>query len=291
VGWFPLGPGEVYNPWYRVSRGYYTNVNVTNIGGSVGRANVIGTVNSHYSYYASGRAAPGATYVNRNAPRAFSAVSAQSFASARDVQSSMVRMTPQQVAAAPVVGAAALQRPTAASFGQASQVSSRQLPAAGFNRAVVARSAPAATLPANTVLRGGQPAGANVRVLNNAAAAARFGASRVAPHQADNVVPSGRPATLPPIPHFERAAQLQPVQQNAPEQDHMEPAERSHSFVPQEREQTQQRYEPAPQPAIYQQQPYQRPVPQQGQQQQRQEPAKTHQQSAPARPRYEDNGR
>ncbi|HUA80874.1 MAG TPA: FecR family protein, partial [Dyella sp.] len=35
VGWFPLGPHEVYNPWYRASRGYYTNVNMTNI--AIGR--------------------------------------------------------------------------------------------------------------------------------------------------------------------------------------------------------------------------------------------------------------
>uniref|UniRef100_UPI00066FD29B DUF6600 domain-containing protein n=1 Tax=Frateuria defendens TaxID=2219559 RepID=UPI00066FD29B len=27
VGWFPLGPGDVYTPWYRVSRRYYGNVN------------------------------------------------------------------------------------------------------------------------------------------------------------------------------------------------------------------------------------------------------------------------
>jgi phage FluMu protein gp41 len=40
VGWFPLGPGEIYNPWYRASRSYYTQVNITNIyvrGGDRGR--------------------------------------------------------------------------------------------------------------------------------------------------------------------------------------------------------------------------------------------------------------
>jgi len=30
VGWFPLGPREVYVPSYRASRGYVNNVNVTN---------------------------------------------------------------------------------------------------------------------------------------------------------------------------------------------------------------------------------------------------------------------
>ncbi len=30
VAWFPLGPGEVYMPWYRTSRGYVNNVNITN---------------------------------------------------------------------------------------------------------------------------------------------------------------------------------------------------------------------------------------------------------------------
>ena len=30
VGWFPLAPGEVFLPGYRVSRGYVNNVNITN---------------------------------------------------------------------------------------------------------------------------------------------------------------------------------------------------------------------------------------------------------------------
>jgi hypothetical protein len=30
VGWFPLAPGEVFVPGYRVSRAYVNNVNITN---------------------------------------------------------------------------------------------------------------------------------------------------------------------------------------------------------------------------------------------------------------------
>jgi hypothetical protein len=37
VGWFPLGPGEIYNPWYRCGRSYYTNVNIYNISVRGGR--------------------------------------------------------------------------------------------------------------------------------------------------------------------------------------------------------------------------------------------------------------
>ncbi len=33
VGWFPLGPGEIYNPWYRCGRNCYTNVNYNNLRG------------------------------------------------------------------------------------------------------------------------------------------------------------------------------------------------------------------------------------------------------------------
>ena len=32
VGWFPLGPHDVYSPWYHASRNYYTGVNLANIG-------------------------------------------------------------------------------------------------------------------------------------------------------------------------------------------------------------------------------------------------------------------
>ena len=45
IGWFPLGPGEVFVPWYRTSPVYVQNVNVTNT-----RVNVTQVTNVYNNY-------------------------------------------------------------------------------------------------------------------------------------------------------------------------------------------------------------------------------------------------
>jgi FecR protein len=283
VGWFPLGPHEVYNPWYRASRNYYTGVNVANI--AVGRGydqgTLINNIHNQYGFYQSGRAVPNLTYANRMAPNAFTAVSAQSFASARNVQASQVRVSPQEIDTASMVAPGALQRPTAASFGQPRLVNARPLPAAGFNRQVVAVGKPAVAAVATASLRSGVAA-SNVRVLS-----LRPGATN--PMQQENVsarpvttvgTPSNsRPATLPQVPHFESAQQVRQVGQtpNAPSQTYTRPqengdqerfdaAQRSHEYVPERRQvEPNPSYQPAPQ------QYYARPEQVQGQEGQRQE--------------------
>ncbi len=47
VGWVPLGPGELYSPWYGASYGYFNSVNVTNVNTTV--INSV-TVNNYRSY-------------------------------------------------------------------------------------------------------------------------------------------------------------------------------------------------------------------------------------------------
>ena len=51
VGWFPLGPGEVYNPWYHCNRAYYRRINVTNIyvHNTVYRNTVIHNIDHQYN--------------------------------------------------------------------------------------------------------------------------------------------------------------------------------------------------------------------------------------------------
>lgn len=44
IGWFPLGPREVFVPDYRVSERYVTNINVTNT--VVSRTNVVNVFNN-----------------------------------------------------------------------------------------------------------------------------------------------------------------------------------------------------------------------------------------------------
>ncbi|WP_430387679.1 DUF6600 domain-containing protein [Dyella sp. 20L07] len=145
VGWFPLGPGEVYNPWYRASRGYYTNVNITNIYVRNNRNVVINNINNHYNYFRDGRPMPNERYFNREAPRAFTAMSGQDFAAARNAQRHMVAVDPHRFAAASVMPNGAGVQPGRASFAPARAANARSLPQGGFQREVVARSAPMAS--------------------------------------------------------------------------------------------------------------------------------------------------
>jgi hypothetical protein len=213
VGWFPLGPGEVYNPWYRASRGYYTRVNFTNIRErGLERAAIMDRINHHYDYFNRGQPFPNQRFVNRDAPRAFSSMSAQNFVGARNVQHNLLAGDPHQFANAPVLARGLAVRPTAASFAQPRAAQARALPAGGFNRQVVARTAPSASmLHQGPVARiagpgGVSPAANNVRLLNghgpgNLAGRPMPTAAQAAPHGE----PAGQPARLPAVQPLQRA--------------------------------------------------------------------------------------
>jgi Cell division protein len=215
VGWFPLGPGEIYNPWYHCDRDYYRRVNVTNIyvHNTVYRTTVINNINNQYNYYREGRAPQNQRYANRAAPRGFTAVSGTAFAGGHRVQRDLLRVDPRQLAAAPVLarGVTAL-RPAPRSVAPARGPQARPLPTADFRRNVVARTPPPAALPAAhpnfapAATRQPQRAAtpfANVRVLNSRgaprpAAAAPDEATRTIPSQSrtmrvPNATPAGRP--------------------------------------------------------------------------------------------------
>jgi hypothetical protein len=218
VGWFPLGPHEVYNPWYRASRNYYTNVNVTNIRitRNINQVTVINNIHNQYNIYREGRPITGVNYVNRDAPHAFTAVPAQAFASARSVQNNQLHLDPKQLANAPVVSPATLQRPLPTSFAPPRTINARPLPAAGFNRQVVAVRPPAPAVAAATPVHAGQPA-SNVRVLNVQPNAPRVVSGRGFPNRMEPAQPQAPPrpgaATLPQVPHFAPAQPAQQVQQ------------------------------------------------------------------------------
>ena len=89
VGWFPLGPREIYRPSYRVSETYVNRVNVTNIT-NITNVNVTNVnVNN-------------VRYVNQNAPGAVTAVSRTDFAQSRSVARVAVRVPPSAIASAQV---------------------------------------------------------------------------------------------------------------------------------------------------------------------------------------------
>ena len=75
VAWFPLGVGEVYRPSYAVSRGYFSNVNVSNT--------VVNTtvVNNYYN----NANVTNVVYRNREVAGAVIAVLTTAFASGRPI--------------------------------------------------------------------------------------------------------------------------------------------------------------------------------------------------------------
>jgi hypothetical protein len=138
IGWFPLGPGEVYFPGYPCGRGYFNNVNISNtvVNNSV--------VNNYYGAFSSGRVNYAQmNYANRTAPRAMTAMSATAFASGRPVASSAIAVNRTTLANARVLPRATV-APTRASL-VASRGRAMAPPATVTNRNVVAVNRPAAT--------------------------------------------------------------------------------------------------------------------------------------------------
>ncbi len=128
VGWFPLGPREVFVPSYRYSAVYIERVNVTNTV-IVNRA-AIREVN-----------VTNVTYVNRGVPGAVTAVSHETLISGRPVAVAAVRVQPGMMASATVVTHAAVVPERAAVLGGRAVVRTAP-PTVVVNRTVVTRTAP-----------------------------------------------------------------------------------------------------------------------------------------------------
>ena len=140
VGWFPLGPGEIYNPWYRCGRRYYTRVNVHNIrvrGGHDPRRDI----DDHYTRYRRGDFDRGDH--RRGAPRGFTAVSGDNFAGGHRVTNHRLHVDPRKLTdtslrTRDIAGV----RPTDRGGHGPRTTHVRNLPAGGFTPEVVARRAP-----------------------------------------------------------------------------------------------------------------------------------------------------
>jgi hypothetical protein len=137
VAWFPLGPRDVFVPAYHCSERYVQNVNVTNtrivnvtqVTNVYNNRNV--TVNNvHYTYETN--------------TRAITAVSKETFVSARPVQSSSVRISDEQIKSVRVVENAPM-APTRASYvSSTARVTTTARPSVPLaQRPVVARLTPA----------------------------------------------------------------------------------------------------------------------------------------------------
>ena len=137
VGWFPLGPREVYVPSYHVSRNYVNNVNVSNT--------TVNTtvVNNYYNTTVVNNNVnvTNVKYVNQSVPGAVAATTPQAFTSAQPVAKNAVKVDQREVASAPVRAFT----PAAVPAKQAvlgTGVSAAKPPAVLQTRAVVAKVAP-----------------------------------------------------------------------------------------------------------------------------------------------------
>jgi hypothetical protein len=147
VAWFPLGPGEVYQPAYRVSREYFTNVNVSNT--RITNVNITNV----YNNYTTNTTVTNVTYRNREAPGAVTAVPATAFVQSQPVARAAVQV-PRELIARQPVSAVARVAPTRASLVAAASAApagargAGRPPARALQREVVARTKPPAPPPA-----------------------------------------------------------------------------------------------------------------------------------------------
>ena len=139
VGWFPLGPRDVWVPGYRASPRYVQNVNVTNT-----RVVTVTQVTNVYNNYTVNRTVNVNEYTYAKNVSAVTVVDRETFVNARPVSKATIRVTPEQFESARVVENAPL-APTRNSYvaSTAKPVPASQRPAKSFtDRKVVAKLPP-----------------------------------------------------------------------------------------------------------------------------------------------------
>jgi hypothetical protein len=136
VGWFPLGPGEVFVPGYRVSRAYVNRVNITNTTVNVTR------VNNVYNAVVINRNSIGISYANRNVNGGVTVVSRDTFVNARPVARNVFSVPAAELAAAPASHMIAVEPERSSVLGTGRPVANRP-PAVVMTRPVVALRTPA----------------------------------------------------------------------------------------------------------------------------------------------------
>jgi hypothetical protein len=153
VGWFPLAPGEVFVPGYRVSRTYVNNVNITNT-----RVNVTNVTNVYNAVVVNNKTNVNRiTYANQHVNGGVTVVSREAFVNAKPVAKNMVQIPQREIEAAPVTHRVSVE-PSRASVLGPGRPASVKPPAAVMSRPVVARRAPA-TPPQSFTVRQSQAGG------------------------------------------------------------------------------------------------------------------------------------
>jgi hypothetical protein len=276
VGWFPLGPREVYVPPYAVGRNYMTQVNVSNtVVNTTVITNVYNTriVNKTTNI-------TNVTYVNRNVQGAVTVVPQQAFAGAQPVARAAVRLNLQQLAAAPVTRHVAVVPTRQAVLGAKASTAGHvnAPPAAVMQRTVIAKKAPPpppvpfaqrqealATNPGQPVPRREiqkmQPASAAARPLVKQAPPGKPATPNMGhPIAAPGARPSqpAAPESRPGQPGRENAPPSQPNRPTAPAEQSRPPQQNQPAAPPEQSRPPAQSNRPAPPP---ENNPQNRPVP------------------------------
>ena len=144
VGWFPLGPHEVYVPSYPVSRRYVENVNITN---TTVNTTVINNYYNTTVVRQTNEVHNNIRYVNRDVRGAVTVTSQQTIVSAQPVSSHMVRVKENELQSTQVVATAPRLTPEKQAFLGVGQRASVAPPQEVVTRKVVARTAPPSPPP------------------------------------------------------------------------------------------------------------------------------------------------
>lgn len=115
IGWFPLGPGDFYDPWYPVSLGYYRRLNEHDRhwdhdhrhdhDGRDRREAYERYFNERWQRYHEGRD-PELRYSHERPPHGITAMSRQAFAEARPVQAHRLHLDAAEARSATILGGA-----------------------------------------------------------------------------------------------------------------------------------------------------------------------------------------
>jgi hypothetical protein len=149
IGWFPLGWGEPYHPWYHTSNVYVRNVNITNT-----RITNVNVLNSNHNNF---------NYAYAHNVRAVTAASRNAFVNGQSINRGSMHVTEASLRGAHVSNGTSF-TPNKASFTGAANArgSVSTPPSSVSNRAVVARTAPGAAashIPVRTMNTQGLSAG------------------------------------------------------------------------------------------------------------------------------------
>jgi hypothetical protein len=186
IGWFPLGFGEPYHPWFHASNRFINNINIHNT--TIRNTNVIN--NSHNFNYA-----------NAHNPNAVTAASHNTFVNGQAVNRGAAHITAASLRGAQVTNGAGIS-PTKQSFTGAANASAHVAtpPSSVQNRSVMARTSPATAashMPVHTMNTASLTAGRTGNsTVNGAANRGNNGAIKGRGSVANNSTTTARPNQL-----------------------------------------------------------------------------------------------